>query len=262
MEITLIQGLLLLALGIIVGMDEWLEGFFIFRPIITATITGFILGDVQTGIVAGGLTELIFAGLTPAGGTKPPNPVLAGIMTPVIAYTSSISPQTAIGLALPFSFVMQYLLLFYYSIFSVFMSKADSYAENLNIRAFSRLNVYLTLFVGLSNGIVVFLSAYLIQSPMQSLVESMPEWLTHGFEITGDILPAVGFALLLGTMMRKELIPFFIVGFALAALTSFENLLPVALVGTAIALYEYFYGSNNKNSSEVASDGGDNNDGI
>lgn len=90
MEITLMQGIGLAIMAIIVGVDFWLEGLFIFRPIIVSTLTGVILGDVQLGLLTGGITELAFAGLTPAGGTQPPNPVLAGVMSTVIAYTLSL----------------------------------------------------------------------------------------------------------------------------------------------------------------------------
>ena len=83
MPITLAQGLLLGIFAIIAGLDSWLEVFYIFRPIISCTIAGIILGDVRMGIIAGGLTELAFAGLTPAGGTQPPNPAVCGIMTVV-----------------------------------------------------------------------------------------------------------------------------------------------------------------------------------
>ena len=77
-EITLLQGLSLAALVFVLGIDFWLEALFLFRPIIVCTLTGAILGDIQTGLITGGLTELAFAGLTPAGGVQPPNPIMAG----------------------------------------------------------------------------------------------------------------------------------------------------------------------------------------
>ncbi|MGL6268078.1 MAG: PTS sugar transporter subunit IIC [Chitinophagaceae bacterium] len=129
MEITLIQGIGLALMALVVGIDFWLEGFFLFRPIIVGTLTGLILGDLQLGLVAGGITELAFAGLTPAGGTQPPNPVLAGVMTTVLAYTTGTAPAGAMALALPFSFLMQYVILFCYSSFSFFMKGADEAAE-------------------------------------------------------------------------------------------------------------------------------------
>ncbi|WP_342429566.1 PTS galactosamine transporter subunit IIC [Neobacillus sp. FSL H8-0543] len=262
-DITLIQGILLVVLAIIVGLDAWLEGFFIFRPIIVSTVVGFILGDVKLGIICGGLTELAFAGLTPAGGTQPPNPVLAGIMTPVLAYTAGVDEKTAIGLALPFSFLMQYILLFYYSSFSVFMVKADKYAKEANTGAFARLNILMLIIVAATNGLVVFLSAYVAQTPMRNLVESMPEWLTHGFGVAGGILPAVGFALLLRVMMKKELVPFFIVGFVFASFIPYSNLLPVAVIGAALALYDYFNNQKKQTFAPSTPDGGvDYSDGI
>ena len=249
-SITLIQGILLAVMAIIVGFDFWLEGLYIFRPIIVCTLTGIILGDVTTGLIAGGLTELAFAGLTPVGGTQPPNPILAGIMTTVIAYTTGADVKATIGLALPFSFLMQYVILFYYSAFSVFMNKADKYAEDGDIKAFTRLNLTTTLIVGLTYGVIVFLCTYVAQEPMRVLVENMPEWLKHGFEIAGGILPAVGFGLLLRVMLKIEYVPFLIIGFLVASFVQFSNLLPVALIGTALALYGYI---NDKNKAQTIS---------
>lgn len=241
MQITLIQGIVLSLACIVIGVDYWLEAFFIFRPIIVATITGLILGDVQTGLIAGGLTELAFAGLTPAGGTQPPNPILAGVMTTVIAYTTNTSPALALGLALPFSILMQYVILFFYSSFSVFMKRADEYAENADVNGLTNLNYLLTGIVALSYGIVVFLSAYAAQDLLKSLIEVLPTWFIHGLEIAGGILPAVGFAMLLNVMLKMRYLPFFIVGFFMATYIPIANLLPVAVLGFALGLYDYFF---------------------
>lgn len=234
------QGILLAVLAFVVGVDFWLEAFFIFRPIIVATLTGFIIGNPTLGIIAGGLTELTFAGLTPAGGTQPPNPILAGIMTVVLAHTTGTTPEAAIGLALPFSFLMQYIVLFYYSVFSGFAVSTDRYAAAGNIAAIKRNGWYATLIVGVSYSIIVFLSAFAAQNVMRTLVDAFPEWLSHGFEIAGGILPAVGFGMLLRTMLKAQYIPYLITGFVLANFVEFSNLLPIAAVGTAFALITYF----------------------
>ncbi|KRL99023.1 N-acetylgalactosamine PTS, EIIC [Liquorilactobacillus satsumensis DSM 16230 = JCM 12392] len=224
----------------IVGLDCWLQAFFIFRPIIVCTITGLILGDLQLGVIAGGLTELAFAGLTPAGGTQPPNTVICGIMTVVIAATNNTAPATAIGLSLPFAMLMQYILLFFYSSFSLFMSRFDKYAAAGDTRSFKRLNFIPLSIVTLSFGIVAFLSAYAAQGPMHTLVSSMPQWLTHGFELAGGILPAVGFAMLLKVMLKLNYFPYLLLGFVIASMIPFSNVLPIALVGGVLAMIEYF----------------------
>lgn len=240
MQITLVQGILLAVMALIVGIDFWLEAFFIFRPIIVATLTGLIIGDLRLGIIAGGLTELLFAGLTPAGGTQPPNPVLAGVMTVVLAHTTGSTPEQAVGLALPFSFLMQYIILFFYSSFTAFATSTDKYAAQGNIDGIKRNGLIATLIVGAAYAIVVFLSAYAAQDAMRNLVEAFPAWLSHGFEVAGGILPAVGFGMLLRTMLKPQYVPYLILGFVLANFLQFSNLLPIAAIGSAIALMTYF----------------------
>lgn len=244
MEITLVQGLLLAIAAIIQGVDFWLEGFYIFRPIIVSTVAGAILGDIQTGLVVGGVTELAFAGLTPAGGTQPPNPILAGVMGVVLAHTTNASPQAAMALALPFSLLMQYVILFFYSTFAFFMRKMDKAVEEVDTAAIGRINFITTAIVAITYGVVVFLCGYLAQDYMQELVAMLPVWLTHGFEVIGGILPAVGFAMLLNTMLKREFMPFLLIGFVIASFLDFANLLPVAVVGLALALFVYNIDSN------------------
>jgi PTS system galactosamine-specific IIC component len=74
---------------------------------------------------------------------------------------------------------------------------------------------------------------------MKDLVEAMPEWLTHGFQVAGGIMPAVGFAMLLKVMLKKEFMPYLLIGFVISCFLTYSNLLPIALVGVALALISY-----------------------
>ena len=268
MTISLGQGLIVSLFAIIAGADFWLEGFYIFRPMIVCTVTGFLLGDLRLGIVAGGLTELAFAGLTPVGGTQPPNPIMAGIMTVVLAYTTGHNPATAIGLSLPFSILMQYIILFYYSAFSLFTRKMMEYANKAEKKKFTWLVLTPTFIVALTYGVFTFLCVYAAQAPMSHLVNAMPGWLSHGFEIAGGILPAVGFAMLLKNMLKNQYVPYLLLGFTAACFIKFGNLMPVAVIGIALALIEFARAKKDRDMNkkmrdieENANNGGDN-DGI
>lgn len=239
-EITLLQGLSLAALVFFLGIDFWLEALFLFRPIIVCTLTGAILGDIQTGLITGGLTELAFAGLTPAGGVQPPNPIMAGLMTTVIAWSTGVDAKTAIGLGLPFSLLMQYVILFFYSAFSLFMTKADKCAKEADTAAFSRLNWATMLIVASAYAVIAFLCTYLAQGAMQALVKAMPAWLTHGFEVAGGILPAVGFGLLLRVMFKAQYIPYPDRRFPVCLLHPGQQPVAVAVLGAGFAVYEFF----------------------
>ena len=240
MEITLMQGLMLTIMAIVVGLDFFLEAFFVFRPLIVSTLTGLILGDVVLGLQCGALIELAFAGLTPAGGTQPPNPVLAGLMGTVLAFTTGCSPEEALGLCLPFSFLGQYMILLYYSLFSFFMGKADQAAKDANTGAIARINFTTMIIVSCSYGILTFLCTFVAQDLMVMFVNALPAVITHGLEVAGGILPAVGFAMLLRVMMKAKYIPYLIAGFLMATFIEMPNLLPVALLGTAFALIDFF----------------------
>ena len=240
LDVTLTQGLLIALVAIIAGLDLWLETFFIFRPIIVAPIIGLILGDLQLGIICGGFTELVFASLTPAGGVQPPNPPIAAIMTVVLAKTTGAEPASAVALSLPFSVLMQYIILGFYSTFTVFMSKFNKYSEKADVKSFASLNVMIMIIVSLTYGLVAFLCSYAAQSQIASLVASMPEWLIHGFEVAGGILPAIGFGILLKNLFQLKYLPYFIIGFLMISFLDIPNLLPVAMVGLAFALISFF----------------------
>lgn len=224
MEITLIQGLMLSVMAVIVGLDFFLEAFFIFRPLIVSTLTGLILGELETGLKVGALIELAFAGL----------------MGTVLAHTTGASPEAALGLCLPFSFLGQYVILFYYSAFSFFMGKADKAAAEADTKALARINYTTMAIVSLSYGLLAFLCTYVAQQPMISFVNALPEVITHGLEVAGNILPAVGFAMLLRVMMKAKYAPYFIAGFLMACFCTMPNLLPVALLGAIFALIDFF----------------------
>lgn len=266
MTISLWQGIIISIWAVIAGADFWLEGFYIFRPMIVCTITGLLLGDLRLGIVAGGLTELAFAGLTPVGGTQPPNPIMAGIMTVVLAYTTGHNPATAIGLSLPFSILMQYIILLYYSVFSVLTGKTMEYAKKAETGKFTRIVLLPTFIVALTYGIMAFLCVYAAQVPMNNLVHAMPGWLSHGFEIAGGILPAVGFAMLLKNMLKGSYVPYLLLGFTAACFIKFGNLMPVAVIGVALALIEYARAKKDRDMNErmkdIEQNGGGEDNGI
>ncbi|MDD2469670.1 MAG: PTS galactosamine transporter subunit IIC [Bacilli bacterium] len=256
MEITLLQGILLAIFAFVFAVDFWLEGLFIFRPIIVCTVAGIILGDLQTGLLAGGLVELAFAGLTSVGGTVPPDPIMTSIMTVVISVTTGHNVATALGIALPFGLLMQYLGIFSYSIFSYFNPTADKYAKKGRVDDIVRLGILITTIYASYFLIVAFLSTYVMQDTMVSLVNAMPEFLIHGFQVAGGLVPAVGFAMLLNVMLKKRYIAYLLAGFLFVSFIPFDNILPVAVMGLAFALLNYY--KTNENNGK----GGEQNEGI
>ena len=62
-----------------------------------------------------------------------------------------------------------------------------------------------------------------------SFVAAFPEWLVHGFEVAGGLMPAVGLALLLVVMLKKENAAYLLAGFVIMVITNCQNILPIAV---------------------------------
>ena len=240
MEITLLQGLLIALAVAIIAIDYRLEGFFIFRPIIVCPIIGLIVNDLNTGLIAGGIVELAFAGITPVGGVIPPDAVMCSVMTVVLAKTTGQPVAAAFALAVPFGLLMQYFSTMYTTVLVAFNKKADQYAKQCNIKGIFKLCFWGIALDALMYAAVAFIATYAAQEPLRQFVESMPEWLTHGFDVAGGLLPAIGFAMLLKVMLKGKFVPYLLAGFLFSTFIHFDNILPVAIMGLSFALMDYF----------------------
>ena len=63
--------LVMLAWLIVNGVDRVMSWQTFARPIVTAAITGLVLGDLTTGVVMGASLEAIFMGISAIGGSVP-----------------------------------------------------------------------------------------------------------------------------------------------------------------------------------------------
>lgn len=244
MDISLLQGILIALIVMIIAIDWRLEGFFIFRPIIVAPLVGLILGDLNTGLIAGALVELAFAGITPVGGVTPPDAIMTSVMTVVLAKTTGQPIAAAFALAIPFGLLMQYFGTIYNTVLVYFNKIADGYAEKCDFKGILKLCIWGIAIHAFAYGLFAFLSTYVAQDAMKNLVDVMPDWLIHGFDVAGGLLPAVGFAMLLRVMLKGRYVPYLLAGFLFASFIIFGNVLPVAIMGLIFALLDFYRNEN------------------
>ena len=262
MELSLLQGLMLMLIGFICSIDKQTEALYWFRPIVASFFTGIVLGDVELGLECGAVAELAYLGMTNVGGTVPPDPLMAGVMTVVISYTTGNSAEASLGLSYPFALLAQGVGILLNTAYSIVPQKCDEYIAKGDIKAFKNIIVYATILKSLIIAVLIFLCSYALQGPVQVFVQTFPEWIIHGFEIAGGILPAVGLAMLLLTTLTPKTIPYLLIGFLAATFIEMPNVLPVAILGGALAFISYL---NDKNAEEVSASadfGGGDIDGI
>ncbi len=257
-----IKALLIALWAGIAGIDNFDGLTHIHRPLVTGLIVGLILGDIQTGLITGGMLELVWMGMAPLAGAQPPNVVIGGIIGASFAILANQEPNVAVGIAVPFAVAAQAGVTLLFTVYSPVMHKADKYAQEANLKGIDKINYLQMAILFVCYFIIAFLPIYFGADAAGAMVKKLPQTFIDGLSVAGGMMPAVGFAMLLKIMLKKEYIGFLILGFVLVAYLELP-ILAVALLGTTIALYDFFTNKNKDNTLPPAnSNEGVLNDGI
>lgn len=114
MDISILQAVLI-GLWTAFCFSGMLLGLYTNRCIVLSLGVGVILGDIQTALAVGAISELAYMGFgVGAGGTVPPNPIGPGIFGTLMAITTAgtkgkITPEAALALSTPIAVGIQFL---------------------------------------------------------------------------------------------------------------------------------------------------------
>lgn len=203
--------------------------------IIPAALTGWVLGDLKTGLLVGGTVQLMFLGVFIVGASIPPNPFLASILSTALIILTDANIGEALALVVPLSIAAQLLTLAFMSLNVFLVHWADNLAEKGNTVGLDLLNTLNGTGWTLTSAIPAFLGVGLGVEAAAKLLSVVPGWLSAGLGATGGILPALGFGMLLLIIASAEVWPFFFLGF-LAAVYMEINALAGAVLGVCLAL--------------------------
>lgn len=220
--------------ALIAGIVQWdVYGWgdtMISRPIVVGMLMGLALGDLTTGLIVGGTIEFMYLGLIPVGAAIPPDATMATSIASSLAILSGVQPEAAAALAVPVAVASQSLQMLIWTGNVGLLHRADKYAEQANFRAIERIQYTGSFLFFLQGFVPAFLAILLGVNAVEAAVEAVPQWFMDSLTLAGGILPALGFAMLFNMMSSRKLLPYFIIGFALAAY--FEaDLLGVAILG-------------------------------
>ena len=123
--------------------------------------------------------------------------------------------------------------------YSFVPERLDVCAKEGDVKKFNSTVITATLFKSVVVAFLLFLCSYALQGPIQVFVNSFPQWVIHGLEVAGGILPAVGLSMLLLTTLKPETYPYLALGFIMATFLTMPNVLPVAIAGAALAYIDY-----------------------
>lgn len=236
MGLSTFQIIALVIFGCVAGMGSVLDSFQTHRPLIACTIVGLILGDVQTGVILGGTLEMIALGWMNIGAAQSPDSALASIISTILVIVGKQSISAGIAIALPVAVAGQVLTVFARTITIFFQHAADKYAEEANFKMIDVCHVTALVIQALRVAIPTFLVAAVVSpNGVQALLDSIPEVITGGLTVAGGMIVVVGYAMVLNMMGAKYLMPFFLLGFVIAAFTDF-NLVAFGIMGAVFAI--------------------------
>ena len=247
MDFNAIQILLVAVWSFIVAIDQFdlLES--LYQPIVTGAVIGAILGDLQTGLIVGGTYQLMTIGNMPVGGAQPPNAVIGGVMATVFAVASGLETTAAVGLAVPFALIGQYMVTLLFSVMSPLMAKADKCAENADAKGIVRLNYFAMAALGILFAVVCvagLLGGAALGTTLDALSQKF-SWFMAGLSAAGGMMRFVGFATLLRIMLSNDFWGIYFAGFALATIIGYipelggSALILIAFFGVALAMYDF-----------------------
>lgn len=137
----------------------------LYRPIISGMLTGLILGNLELGMLAGCVVNIIYIDFVSTGGSLKGDQCLTAIIAATAAIIFKLSPIEASAIAYPFGYAGILIWKYRLSINSVFVRKYDEKFKvglNPNITIYDGLLPQILLYVMSAVVIVVSIAAMLM----------------------------------------------------------------------------------------------------
>lgn len=234
----------------------------VYTPLFAAVFTGFLLGDIKSGLLIGATLQLATLGVATYGGATVPDYLSGAIIGTAYTIISGKGVEYGIAIAVPIGLLLTQLDILGRMSNVIFQHKADKYAENGDYRGVEICNILGIIPWTLSRLIPVSIGLIFGDTVITTINAFIPNWFMNGLKAAGALLPAMGIAILMRYLPLKSYFPYFIIGFVAIAFSSGNmSVLGIALLGFAFASLHYFRvkekskENNNINDDEIEIDG-------
>lgn len=256
MTLSIVAIILVIVIAFLAGMEGILDQFQFHQPLVACSLIGLVTGNLEAGVVLGGSLQMIALGWANIGAAVAPDAALASVASSIILVLGgqgAAGVSTAIAIAIPLAVAGLFLTMIVRTIAVPLVHMMDAAAEEGNIRKIELLQILGICLQGLRIAIPAAALLFIPAETVRGALESMPEWLTTGMAIGGGMVVAVGYAMVINMMANREVWPFFIIGFVVAAISQL-TLIALGALGIALAMI-YLSLSERGNSSNGGSKG-------
>lgn len=210
------------------------------QPILIAGILGLFYGDLPTAMVIGAYIELIYLGMISPGNNMPADEALAAIIAIPIALSTGMTAEEAVILAVPLGVAGALIEQIRRTGNAKFVHNADKHALKGNTKGiWMNATVYPLIFAFILRFPPVFIANLLGPEVIQNFLNALPQWITTGLNVAGGVLPALGFAIVIVTLGKPKLLPFFFLGYFSVIYLGIGTM-AAAIFGTLLAIIVVF----------------------
>ena len=274
MEITMLQAFLIATWVWLVQSRVFFGGATVtlrFSPLMTGLVSGIIMGDVtQAMIITAGL-QLIYMETFAPGGSMPSEPAIATAIAVPVALGSGLDTAAAFAIALPIGILGSYLQQIRFVINTFVVHMTDTAAEKLNFRNLMiHANITPVVIAWILHVPVIFAALYLGVPQITAAIETLEGTpAIHVLEVISRGLPAIGIAVTIYVIGKKEYLVFFLLAYFMRVIFRDLGITMVtwAILGTLLAtIFVMIKDSKQKpaiavaNSSAIPVASGDDND--
>lgn len=215
-------------------------------PATLGLIYGIIFGDIEQGLIIGCSIQLLYLGVVATGNNMPSDSAMAGIIAIPIALSQGLDVNMAVAIAVPFGVLGTLFNNIKRAINIWFLHYADRKAEECNIKEINRCAIlYPWAVMSVIQFVPVFIISYLGPTAAQFLIDYLPAWVTSGLSVAGGVLPAIGFALMVTQIGRKEILPYFFIAYFMVQYLGLSTM-AISVFGVCLAVILFFASDSKK----------------
>lgn len=204
------------------------------KPLLAGAVTGLILGDLRQGLIIGATLELMWLGVNNVGTYVPPDVISGSVVGVAIGILSGGGEAAGIAIAIPVSLLVQQLDMLCKTVSISLVHNADKIAETGDFDKIDKLQYMGAGLIFLSRAFPTFIAVFLGASAIDLIMAFIPASIMTGLTVASKVIPAVGIAMLLTMMLKKNMWMFLVLGFTLTTYLGIPTL-ALALIGACFA---------------------------
>jgi PTS system mannose-specific IIC component len=200
---------------------------------------GIVLGDVRGAMVVSAAIQLIYMGVIAPGGQMPAEPAVASAVAVAAALVGNLQPTAAVAIAVPVGMLGSYLYAFKIFLNSFVLKVTEGFVERLEDKKFWFSIYFLPLVIAMVLFVPTLFIALYFGTPIISSITSSAQGtiIFHVLDVVGGGLAALGIALTLHVIGKRNYLWFFFLAFFIAEIFQKNGITMVtfAILGTIVA---------------------------